>query len=65
MIVPFPGGSNDEVARVHGGAFAADRCECFGALKHEAKRRLRVAMRRGDFAGQNELNASIKRICDQ
>ena len=51
MIVPRPGGCDDEIARLHRRALAIDRGVGAVTLNDEAQRRLRVAMSRRDFAG--------------
>jgi hypothetical protein len=51
VVVPSPGGRDDEVAAAHRRALAIDRRVRALAVEHEAQRGLGVAVRRGHFAG--------------
>ena len=62
VIVRRPARGDDEVAGRHEGLLALDRGICALAVEHEADRRGGVAMRGGDFARQDHLNAGEQRI---
>ena len=57
VIVPGPGRGDDEIAGLHQGALAVDRGIGAVPLDDEAQRRLRMAMRRRDLAGHDQLQA--------
>ena len=65
MVVPGPGGRDDEVARVHGGALAAHRGVGALAVDDEAQRRLHMAVRGRDLARHDQLQAGIERLGDR
>ena len=62
VVVEGPRRRDDEVAVAHRRALAVDRRVGAFAVEHEAQRRLRVAMRRRDLAGQDQLQAGVERL---
>ena len=65
VIMPVPRRRNDEVSGMHRGALAADRRVRTLAIDDEAQRRLHVAMRRRDLAGQDQLQTRVQRLGDR
>ena len=60
VIVPGPRWRNHEIPFVHERLFALYRRVRAIAFDDEAQRRLRVSVRRGDFAGQDKLKTGIQ-----
>ena len=65
VIVPGPGGGDDEIAGLHRGALAVDGGIGAVTLDDEAQRRLRMTMGRRDFAGQDQLQPGKQRAGDR
>ncbi|MNV76290.1 hypothetical protein D3C71_1696300 [compost metagenome] len=55
MVMPGPGGCDDEVAGLHGRAFAVDCRKRPATFDDKAQRRLTVAMAWGDLTRQDHL----------
>ncbi len=60
MVVPLPARRQNQIERTHHRLLAVDSGESAFALHNEAQRALGVAMARGDFARQDQLQAGIK-----
>lgn len=60
VVVPGPGRSDDEVARLHAGAFAVHRGVGAVALDDEAQGRLGVPVAGSDLARQDQLQAGVE-----
>ena len=60
VVVPLPARSQHEVERLHHCPFPVDGGEPARSLQHETQRALRVAMGRGNLAGQDQLDAGIE-----
>ena len=65
VIVPGPGGSDDEIAGLHRGALAVDRGIGAVTLDDEAQCRLGMTMGRRDFARQDQLESGEERTGDR